>query len=188
MAQKPVLFYIVPLFFHGCTSGVDQKPNSNGDSLYSTAVKDSLAIAPLPLPQAGEDSLAYLFPIEGQYLLEKNEGNCTMELNIYYNKKQLSYRLETSTRRLHGDVLITLNEKRDGYYITLKGIEWSEYGGPATPDKNEEQEEEPVLPQDVEGVLYENEITIQNSGNAMNYYVKLGDCDLKYIHLIKKTR
>ena len=41
------------------------------------------------------------------------------------------------------------------------------------------------LPKDIEGVLYKDEITIQNSGNAMNYYVKFAECDLKYIHLTK---
>lgn len=49
----------------------------------------------------------------------------------------------------------------------------------------ETTEDDLSLPQDIVGVLYENEITIQNYGNAMNYYVQLGACDVKYIHLIK---
>ena len=77
-----------------------------------------------------------------------------------------------------------LNERADGYYITFKDIEWSEYLGAIDPEGTK-SEEDLELPKDIQGVLYKDEITIQNSGNAMNYYVKFGECDLMYIHLIK---
>ncbi len=38
----------------------------------------------------------------------------------------------------------------------------------------------------VGGELEGDTITIQNYGNSMNYYVKLGECGLKYIRLVKK--
>ena len=80
---------------------------------------------------------------------------------------------------------IELNEKKDGYYITFNNIEWSENEG-ALDDDGEQIDKEIVLPTTVQGVLYKNEITIQNTGNAMNYYVKIGECDLKFIHLIRQ--
>ncbi|UEG53099.1 hypothetical protein LLH06_19325 [Mucilaginibacter daejeonensis] len=39
---------------------------------------------------------------------------------------------------------------------------------------------------DVGGELEGDTITIQNYGNSMNYYVKLGGCGLKYIRLVKR--
>jgi hypothetical protein len=41
------------------------------------------------------------------------------------------------------------------------------------------------LPIGIDGLFSEKEITIQNYGNAMNYYVKLDDCGEKYIHFNK---
>lgn len=70
-------------------------------------------------------------------------------------------------------------------YLTLKNIEWSENEG-ISDDGGEPIEDDIGLPQEIQGELYKNEIAIQNYGNSMNYYVKFGECDLKYIHLIKK--
>ena len=47
----------------------------------------------------------------------------------------------------------------------------------------EVSEENVPLPQEIQGVMYENEMTILNYGNAMNYYVKPGNCYVKYIYL-----
>lgn len=43
------------------------------------------------------------------------------------------------------------------------------------------------LPQEIQGVMYENEITIHNYRNPVNYYVKRGDCDVKYLHLTREV-
>ncbi|MFV0470407.1 MAG: hypothetical protein ACK5L7_00005, partial [Paludibacteraceae bacterium] len=77
------------------------------------------------------------------------------------------------------------NDKKDGYYLTLKNIEWSENEG-ALDEEGEQVDDSVELPKEIQGVLYKNEITIQNTGNSMNYYVKIAECDQKYIHLIKK--
>ncbi|WP_315055458.1 hypothetical protein [Chryseobacterium indoltheticum] len=126
-----------------------------------------------------------LFDIEGNYTLKQDVvTDCKIFLSLFYKDGVLEYNMETNTRKLSGDAKIDLNEKEDGYYITFKNIEWSEYLG-AIDNEGEESQEDLPLPQDIQGVLYKDEITIQNSGNAMNYYVKLGECDVKYIHLIK---
>lgn len=126
-----------------------------------------------------------LFNIEGNYNIEENESDCKMQLELYYKNKQLHYQLVTNTKKYADKAILELNEKKDGYYITFKNIEWSEDEG-ALDNEGEPIVKERTLPQDIQSVMYKNEITIQNSGNAMNYYIKIGDCDLKFIKLIKK--
>ncbi len=63
--------------------------------------------------------------------------------------------------------------------ITIKNIARSEYLGAIDPEV-EVSEENVTSPEEIQGVIYENQITIQNYGNAMNYYVKPGDCEVKY--------
>ena len=132
-----------------------------------------------------DKSVELLFDIEGNYTLKADEiKDCKFFLSLFYKNGVLKYKMEISTRKLSGNAEIELNEMTDGYYITFKNIEWSEYLG-AIDTEGENSEKELELPQDVQGVLYKDEITIQNTGNVMNYYVKFGECDLKYIHLIK---
>ena len=52
----------------------------------------------------------------------------------------------------------------------------------------EASEENVTSPEEIQRVIYENKITIQNYGNAMNYYVKPGDCDIKYIYLNREEK
>lgn len=125
-----------------------------------------------------------LFDIEGNYTFKDDLTDCKISLSLFYKNGVLKYNMNTNTRKLSGIAKINLNERKDGYYITFENIEWSENMG-AINTEGESSEENLPLPQDIEGVLYKNEITIQNSGNAMNYYVKLGECDVKYIHLVK---
>ena len=180
------MLYTIALFLVSCTLPGEKQTRYPYDSLVQIPDTINPAVEALPSDTITRDSVKYLFDIAGDYIPEPDDVNCKMELNIYQDKKQFTYRLKTNTRQLHGDVVITPNEKLDGYYITLKGIEWSEYEGAVTSGEAEIQEQEDIaLPQEVQGALYENEITIQNTGNAMNYYVKFGDCDLKYIRLVK---
>jgi len=186
MEEKKLLLYTALFLFTGCTQVNEKNTAGNRDTPPPASDTQSLARMPNTTQPVAEDSTQYLFNIEGNYALERNDASCKMELTIFKNKKQLEYRLKTNTRHWQGDVEVTLNEKRDGYYITFKNIEWSEYEGGALPDENDTEDQEQVaLPQEVQGVLYKNEITIQNTGNAMNYYVKFGDCNLKYIRLVK---
>lgn len=178
--------YLVLLFFVSCTVAGEKQINYPDDTIVKTSDTINTEIEAPSSKATTQDSVKYLFDIAGNYLLKSDDTSCKMELNINSNKNQFTYQLKTNTRQLHGDVMITPNEKRDGYYITLKDIEWSEYEGAINFDEDEIQEQEDIaLPREVQGVLYENEITIQNTGNAMNYYVKFGECDLKYICLVK---
>jgi len=176
-------------FFLSCNSKTNRKADHTERKFSESPLKDSLLETSPEMSNAGADTVKYFFEIEGLYTLADTNSCCKMELRIHRNKKQFNYQLNTATRQWQGDVLLTVNEKKDGYYITLQGIEWSEYEGVVDPDEPEEElKEETAFPQDVQGVFYYNEITIQNTGNSMNYYVKFDDCDLKYIHLVKKAR
>lgn len=128
-----------------------------------------------------------LFDIEGEYSYKADVVDCKINLTLFYTTNQLKYKLKTNTRELSDNATLQLNEEKNGYYITFENIEWSEYLG-AIDEEGNSSEENLSLPQEVEGVLYKNEITIQNAGNAMNYYVKIGECDVKYIHLIRNLK
>lgn len=104
---------------------------------------------------------------------------------LSYKADQLVYKLTTNKRTLADKAEIELTERKDGYYLTLKNIEWSENEGTLN-DEGEPIDPDITLPTEVQGILEKNQITIQNAGNAMNYYVKIGECNAKYIQLIKK--
>ncbi|MFC7345850.1 hypothetical protein ACFQO9_03830 [Chryseobacterium zhengzhouense] len=124
-----------------------------------------------------------IFEIEGHYQLKKG-NSCKMNLTLYYQKNQLKYKLKTDTHEFSDDAEIELNEAEDGYYITFKNIEWSEYLG-GLDNEGDPIEKDLPIPKEVSGTLYKDEIIIQNYGNSMNYYVVF-ECGDKYIELIKK--
>lgn len=178
-----ILFILLSLlFFISCSETkkantiqnqtTDKSIATNNHQVDSTTIIQSKIAKP-----------ATFFEIVGNYILDSNDADCKFNLTLYYKNDQLRYKLTTNTRKLANKAEIKLNENKDGYYITFKNIEWSENEGTLN---NDNEDKEIALPSTVQGVLYKNEITIQNSGNAMNYYVKIGECDLKYIHLIKQ--
>jgi len=126
-----------------------------------------------------------IFPIEGTYVIENDDPSCEMTLMLSYKADQLVYKLTTNKRTLADKAEIELNESKNGYYLTLKNIEWSE-NECTLDDEGEPIDPDITLPTEVQGILEKNQITIQNAGNAMNYYVKIGECNAKYIQLIKK--
>lgn len=145
------------------------------------------ALSTESLKTSGVNKNTLLFDIEGDYYFENKEADCKIHLKLYYLNDQLKYTIKTNTRQISSKARISLNEREDGYYITFEDIEWSEYLGVVDPEDENPNEDLP-LPQDISGALYANEISIQNSGNSMNYYVLLGECDVKYIHLIREGK
>ena len=128
---------------------------------------------------------ALLFDIEGNYSFKDESSACRLDLKLYYINEQLKYKIKTNTREISNNPKIVLKEKKDGYNITFEKIEWSENTG-ATDREGKKSDKKLPLPQEIEGVLLKDEITIQNIGNSMNDYVKLGECDAKYIRLIRE--
>lgn len=157
---------------------------------FETIKKSNTAITKVPQSHPKDNSeqiKTLLFNIEGNYEFRKEETSCKMNLTLYYQKNQLKYKLKTNTREFSDDAEIELNEKKDGYYIRFKNIEWSEYLG-GLDNEGEPIDKNIAIPKNVSGTLYKDEIFIQNYGNSMNYYVVFKDCGEKYIELVKKIK
>jgi len=103
--------------------------------------------------------------ITGVYETAKEDsGSCPIKIIIKRQKTQYYYQIITNRRNKKGKVLL---DKSDAQYITFKGLPADENNG------------------DLQGILSNHEILIQNTGNAMNQYTRLSECDKKYIRLVK---
>lgn len=121
--------------------------------------------------------------MEGVY---KNDGSgCVMTLEIRRVRGEYQYILQTSQRELKGKITFYRSLDETSNYINLEGIQWAENNGDVSNEEEPDAQKDLPLPTGIEGVLDEGEITIQNSGNAMNSYLKLQECDEKYIHFKK---
>lgn len=121
----------------------------------------------------------------GTYKVDE-ESKCDLNISISKNKDEYFYHFKSSKRKLKGKITFSRSLEENLVYINFYGIEWDEDSGDVTNDSDEETSSvNDNLPTVVQGLLSDGEITIQNTGNAMNRYVKIGECDLKYIHLKK---
>ncbi|MEJ7559271.1 MAG: hypothetical protein WKF66_13255 [Pedobacter sp.] len=112
-------------------------------------------------------------------------AKCSITITIFKVGQRYNYRFKSDSRVLEGKVSLEANENKDGFYITLEGIEWSEYEGELVIDEDgsSSSKEELKIPVGIQGLIKANEIFIQNYGNSMNSYVQLGECGKKYIVL-----
>jgi hypothetical protein len=184
--KKSLILLIIVLALQSCENKMQKQENreiQKSEPQNITEINTNTdTVQNVAQPSKNND---LLFDIEGNYTLKKDVvTDCEIILSLFFKNEVLRYNMETNTRKLSGNAKIELNENKNGYYITFKNIEWSEYLG-AIDTEGETSEEDLPLPQEIQGVLYKDEITIQNAGNAMNYYVKFGECDLKFIHLIR---
>lgn len=132
--------------------------------------------------------------IEGIYKSEKIDENqeeaCNLVIKINKRNGEYLYNFKSDERTLNGKVSFVRSIEENGVYIVFEGIEWAENEGDISNDLDnsaDEKHEELELPVGVEeGSFSENEIDIQNYGNAMNSYLKLADCGAKFIHLKKQ--
>lgn len=118
----------------------------------------------------------------GAYKVEE-QNKCALNINITKNKGQYFYHFKNLKRDLKGKVTFSRSLEENLVYINLHGIEWEEDSGDVTNEDDEHSSADRELPTIVQGLLSDGEILIQNTGNAMNRYVKISQCDLKYIHL-----
>lgn len=127
--------------------------------------------------------------IEGIYKhvgTEYGSKPCNLTLTITKKNGQYYYNLKSDLRNLNGKVSLYRSLEENETSIMLEGIEWAEYRGEISNEDDENyQEKELELPIGINGSFVENEITIQNYGNSMNYYLKLNDCGEKFIRLKK---
>lgn len=112
---------------------------------------------------------------------------CNLTLSFSKSKGAYYYKYSSDKRNLEGKINFYRGED---LYINLTSIEYAEdYFDIELFEEDEEKEKEYAeLKQEgkrrvgIECHFSPDELTIQNYGNAMNYYVKLNDCGEKYIH------
>lgn len=105
--------------------------------------------------------------LEGIY---KNTS-CKISIRLRATKQGFSYHLITPKRNVMGTALISHHNKQ--YTVQLK-------------DANMDEPSELRSNNYISFSLSEDTITLQNTGNAMNYYVQLQECDEKYIVMVKQ--
>lgn len=140
-----------------------------------TLEKTDTAITPLP-----EN-------IEGEYY----NDICDVTLTFAKTKGEYYYTYKSNERTLTGKLSFS---RGDDLYINLTEIEYAEdYFDVALFEEDPKKEKEYAKLKEigkrrvgVECYYSPDELTIQNYGNAMNYYVKLNDCSEKYIHFKKQ--
>lgn len=175
------------VYFSSCQSGM--KTSGKKDSITTLNKEDSLqTIATLSSSKPDKNQIA----IEGHYISSALEDGtaapgCQITVDIVKRKAQYFYTL-TSDTTYQGKVSISKNQENKETYVTFEGIEWAEYEGDISNDSEDErtQKSEMKLPVGIDGRFTGHEITIQNYGNAMNYYVKLAGCGDKFIRLVKQ--
>jgi hypothetical protein len=108
--------------------------------------------------------------LEGNYTVETDDPEiCNIAVQMTKNRGEYQYTFKTNQRDKKGKLqFIRLPE--ESVFIVFEGL---------IPDDQEGGT-------GIEGMLDETGIVIQNSGNAMNPFLMLKECDLKYIHLVKK--
>lgn len=136
----------------------------------------------LALTQIDQEIPAFPKNVTGTYT--SSSPDCAMTLKIWFEKSNFHYSLKTNSKNYKG--LVTFSRyPGDDVYLNLEGIQWAENLGAIDFEGTE-----PELNSETYGIDFfvsdQDELILQNSGNAMNYYVKLGNCDQKYVYL-KKT-
>ncbi|WP_051666582.1 hypothetical protein [Pedobacter sp. R20-19] len=157
-------------------STLTNKPSSRSGKIGEAVSQESVSQAASPEG------------IEGTYVVinkYENAEKCMMKITIEKTSDQYRYTFQSESRTLKGKLSLEADKSGNGYFITLEGIEWSEYEG-ALDDEGEPKEKDLALPVGIQGAIQENAITIQNYGNSMNYYQQLADCGDKYIVLQKQ--
>lgn len=114
-------------------------------------------------------------------------GACPMTLVIDRDGAGYNYLLKLDKQRYSGKAGIS--SEGNETFLTLEGIRWSEYEGDISGEDNDTTQtsaDSVEIPVGVDALVTDSGFVIQNTGNAMNYYVKFAGCDCKYINLVKR--
>ncbi len=150
-------------------------------SLPISLIETKAKVEPLP------SNIEGLYKTQAKDQQTGDETPCDLAVTITKKDGEYFFRLKTNLRDIKGEVSFMRDIEANETYISFEGIKWAEYGGDMSkPNKKVTTEKSRKIPDSIEGAYSENEIIIQNDGNSMNYYVKLGDCDRKFIRLVKE--
>ncbi len=173
--MKKTLAIIIILLIFSCKKVTKISESKNTSNISKELKKE----------QIQTDKATILIPknIEGTYT-NSEETECNIKLIITKKGKEYFYQIKTDKRILNGKISFCENIDEKESCLNFSGIEWAENNGQL--DENGEPINDNLkLPIGIEGTLNQNKITIQNYGNSMNNYIKLNDCEDKYIILKK---
>lgn len=127
-------------------------------------------VMPIVLKETSVKMLTIPEDLEGDYSVADDDGGvCKINLQIKKERGEYAFTFKTDKREKKGKLQFTRSPD-DSMYITFDGLKADAQGDSYA----------------VEGMLDETGIVIQNSGNAMNPFTMIAECDMKYIHLVKQ--
>jgi hypothetical protein len=171
--NRSALLFILPIFFVACQSK-PSKPVNVGKPTQRDTVK-LVTKKPEILDITG---IYYAVALDGQ------SESCDMSVEIKKDGSGYLYEISLNGEKTRGKATLQKGDDKQTY-INFEGIKWAEYEGDISNDPEKGDTTSLELPVGIDGVIAGDEITIQNAGNAMNYYVKFAGCDEKYIRLVK---
>ena len=170
--MKKITILILILSFYACDSNKKKHPEISKKN-PQTVIEDS---------NKNED------PVAGIYTAvvdSNNADDCKLSIELLKTKENYTFTLKTNSRNIKGKAHFVTNESGEKY-IVLEDIPWDEYEGDISNEEDSMETKEIEIPKGIDFLYNKDTLTIQNYGNAMNYYTKLGECGAKYIQLVKK--
>ncbi|WP_222536880.1 hypothetical protein [Pedobacter polysacchareus] len=138
---------------------------------------------PIQLKQTNKSIPTLPKTLVGTYKFDAESG-CPLTIKISKVNGSYVYHFVSPVRTLKGKVTFSRSLDEKLVYINFNGIEWEDNTGAISDDDlDAESKETQALPTSIGGLLSDGEITIQNSGNSMNAYTKIGECSAKFIQL-----
>ena len=174
--------------FCACNTAPNTQPNETAGSVKSTKTDTTTqVIKPAPATKAVDDStdITGVFKEADDEQTEELNQGCDMTVTITKKAAGYGYYIKTPDTTYRGKLTVVKSQDRK-YGIVFEGIEYAEYEGDVSQQADSDADTKTFdLPIGIGAELDGNTITIQNYGNAMNYYVKFGGCQVKFIRLVK---
>jgi hypothetical protein len=153
--MKPILIPVL-LTMLSCSNHQAQQAGVNTSSTVRADTPAGIPIATPPVRMHSE--------IAGKY--STSDSNCMMSLEILIKGERYLYSIRTATK-VYINQELRVVEDEGALTLTFGGL---------TGDSPQDE---------ITGMYSDGSVTIQNYGNSMNEYTKLGECGLKYIELNK---
>ncbi|MEO7977181.1 hypothetical protein [Flavobacterium sp.] len=170
--MNKLTLFITILFFYACNSNNKKKPEILKKETQ-TLIENS---------NKNED------PVAGIYTAivdSNNADDCKLSIELVKSKGNYRFTLKTNSRNIKGKANFVTNKSGEKY-VVLEDIPWDEYEGDISNEEDTMKTKAIEIPEGIDFLYNKDTLTIQNYGNAMNYYTKLGECGAKFIQLVKK--
>lgn len=185
-----LLLLLLLLTIIACQNQAPAKDANSSVAISSKSRPNSQPVSKTlkPLPSAAP---GYNYPNVSGYYKEADEEQadspgegCNIAVTILKSNVGYRYRLTAGQTHHTGKVTLEKNQNKS-IGITFEDIPYAEYEGDVSKLEENKDRPQPKLPVGVGGILSGDTITIQNYGNAMNYYVQFGGCQVKFISLVR---